>query len=95
MGVRPIQLWELAFPEPELHNVLKTIFPAGLPDMSKESLGRKLKMGVMKKLLCDTPLPEKIDAAAQPRAMYNNDFIAKYPIGLKKDNFLEDGTEEI
>ena len=92
LAMRPIQLWEIVFPEPELHNVLKTIFPEGL--QHDDGLFRKLQLTALRKMLKAEKMPKKIDEKALGRMMYNNSFIAKYPVGIKKDNY-KDGSEEL
>jgi len=86
VGVRPIQLYEIAFPEEHLEKMLATIKP---------SLFHKWEakfMFVLRKILKSKPIP-KISDDVLPMPIYK-DNIEIAGIGIKKDAY-KDGIEQI
>ena len=87
LGVRPIQLWEIAFPEEHLEEVLALVAP------NKGSWNKKLDkwLWVVRKALGLEPLPEDMPA---PKIIPTDINIEKMAIGIKKDKVI-DGIERI
>ena len=89
LGVRPIQLWEIALPKESLQEVMATIFKSQT-DIDN-SAGHK-QMMVFRKLLKAKKMPKLI--AKERRLMYNPETVARYPIGIKEDKGTwEKGTQ--
>ncbi len=86
LGVRPIQLWELAMPETALPVMTKTLW-GGNPEVPE--LKRKFAIGVMQKLLGAQNIP-KIDEGVPYRPIRKEN-VAIYPVGIKPDAYNEDG----
>lgn len=92
---RPIQLWEVGFPEDQLEEVLGMV---GLPNQEMYALKRYpfLNRWIkrIRKLLKlqEVPLPTKIYEHMQPNQF--DKAVAVFPIGLKKDEW-HDGIEQL
>ncbi len=79
LAMRPIQLWEVVFPETAMNEVLKTTFTTNPVDRKEFGLG----LGMVRKMLKVEPVP-KFDENAMGRIV-NKNFVAIYPIGIKRD----------
>ena len=79
LAVRPVQLFEIVFPEPCLQEVLQTVRP--LQFHSTQQSMRFLSNKLRQSLKLD-PIPE-YDKTRQIRVM--NPFVSVHVIGLKKD----------
>lgn len=88
LGVRPIRLYEIAFPEPCLNTVLELMQP--MPDMWNKGYMKYLFM--VKKILGLESLP-KIPPPSNTNALYRN-FVQCTGIGIKRDRY-EEGIELI
>ena len=95
-SVRPIQLWEMVFPEPALPNVMTTLFSDGNVRKSESEFsyaGRNDKyLWAMRKLLNSKPFP-KFDPKAIPLPLYKKN-IEIAGIGIKKDSYVN-GVEQL
>jgi len=86
LSVRPVQLFELVFPEEQLTNVMKTLGPcaAGL---------KGAKLLALRKALHATPLPKiEYDGILTKISKYA---VSKHYIGTKKDRYDENGDEQL
>lgn len=83
-ALRPIELWEYVFPEPQLDNVLTMLNIPETPSTASFGVGN-LKIAALRKMLGNgvQPIPKfkktKTHHFVDPRG------IAIYPIGIKKD----------
>jgi len=94
LAVRPIQLYELVFPEEALGEVQKTLWNKDPDYYPKEDNWKVTKlMQTMRKMLGATKMP-KIPKDARGRLLRNFD-VAIQPVGIKKDHFNEDEGREI
>ena len=90
LGVRPIRLYELAFPEEHLSNVLQKIQPSGSWNPAYDKY-----IAIIRKLMRLEKIPEV------PKADINNflyrDFVEATAIGVKRDSFMNPtkGIEQI
>ena len=82
LSVRPIQLYEIVFPEDQKDYVLSTINPMGWGTNPAVTLGRK---ALYKALGCDIP----VKPLNTPASLFSQVFNAVdvIPIGLKKDRW--------
>lgn len=88
LGVRPIQLYEIVFPDDQLDEVLKTVKPE-LPGYEKyKFLKGTIKM--ISKMLGLKPVPKWKDDG-QFRIL--NQHVAVHAVGIKEDRKDEDGCE--
>lgn len=85
LGVRPIQLWEIAFPD-EQGNYEKVLDLIG---KSEGKLNRP-KLAILRKALGAKPMRKHEFNAAHK---FNTWSIAKEYIGFREDERAEDGTE--
>ena len=79
LAVRPIQLWELAFPKDALFNVMNTVFPNG----TNVRWQFKMPLNSMRLALGAKKVP-KLKPEEMKRIVYFNN-IAVYPIGIRED----------
>ena len=86
LGVRPIQLWELALPETALPVMIKTLW-GGNPVVPEYK--RKFAIGAIQKMLGAQKLP-KIDKNVPYRPIRKEN-VAIYPVGIKPDVYNKDG----
>ena len=90
LAMRPIQLWEVVFPEDQLQTVLRTVFKVS-PDERKEL---KMPMAAMRKVLKLDKIPP-IDEKVRGRFVYT-DNIGLYPVGIRNDKYdPKDGKENL
>jgi len=90
LAMRPVQLWEVVFPEPALQTVLNTIWY----EQQNERKAFKMPFGMMRKALKLEKVPA-IDSKIPGRIVYKNN-VSAYAIGVKKDvTNIEDGHEEL
>lgn len=87
-AVRPIQLWELAFPKEHLNAVLGMIGYIGHPGNRPEL---KYPMWAMRKMLKAKELPV-LDMKKILRPRVRREFVATYPIGYREDQII--GADE-
>ena len=96
LAMRPIQLWEMVFPEESLGEVIATIRRD--PGGSANRLGYAKRFGLQKMLGCK-PIPKLLNLSKK-RIVYNHN-IAIEEIGIKKDRktterkFADDGRTEL
>jgi len=88
LAVRPVQLWELVFPESALGLVMKTVKPNY--GLDKDTLGG-LKKSVLRKALGAEPIPKDLDMSTT--MIVNKDNVHIEPIGIRKDTWNKDGLE--
>ena len=86
LGVRPIQLYEIVFPEPCLKDVLGVVQPYGYMgyDMKKYKL-------LIRKMLKLNKLPEERIPPTNPFMRTHIDCVG---LGLRKDRYIE-GIEDL
>lgn len=89
VGLRPIQLWEMSFPEGSMSNILKTIkFDGGFyPDTLKFRMMRN----ALKKALGLDDVPE-LDKDA-PKIPFNQEclkWVSVIPLGVRRDKLDHD-----
>lgn len=80
LAVRPVQFWEIVFPEPQLQSILNSLKPG----TSRHS--DKIMAAVLRKALKSKPIPE-IDPNAPCYPYYKSQWVQMIPIGIKKDKF--------
>lgn len=89
LGVRPIRLYEIAFPEGYLDNVLKLIRPdwdyGGKLDFCAMVLRKMLKLEKIPKYDANAPVGG---------TFFHRDHVAVTGIGIKRDNIIK-GIEKI
>lgn len=92
-SVRPIQLWEMVFPEPHLQAVMKTLFEGTTRNgnLSYSNLNDKY-LGMLRIALRADKFP-KLDPKALNLPVYKEN-IEVAGIGIKKDEY-RDGIERI
>lgn len=83
--VRPVQLWEVIFPEEHLDEVLNTIQPGVFHKFYEKYFG------ILRKIIKFDKIPKE-RAHTRRRLIYNKN-IEIVPIGIKKDKRNENGTE--
>jgi hypothetical protein len=86
LSVRPIQLWEICFPEPKLDLMLAT-----LKDKQIARIDEKLKF-LLRKMLHAEKIPE-LKTTLPELPLYKNNIEISL-IGIKKDEYKE-GIEQI
>jgi len=93
LAVRPIQLWELVFPEPSLPQMQKTLW-SNAEEMTPRPAFRP-GLFTIRKTLGAEKIPEyPKDPNILPRLIWRPNTCAVYPIGIKKDeNDKNDGHE--
>jgi hypothetical protein len=90
LAVRPIQLWELVYPEPCYAEVMRTVFPTGI----EVRPAFKTPLAVMRKILGAEKCPEYEKIGSYRITWVGN--VGTYPIGVKKDNYdPADGHEQL
>jgi hypothetical protein len=87
-AVRPIQLWELVFPEPQLQSVMKTLFENTTRHGLSYSHRNDKYLWALRKALNASKFPE-LDAKALAMPIYKNN-IEVAGIGIKKDQYKND-----
>jgi len=87
LAVRPIQLWEIVMPEPQLQVVMNTISTA----YGEAPSWKNPQLAILRKALRAKKLPEQ-DLSVGKRLVYNHN-VGVYPIGIKPDKFNEDGEQ--
>lgn len=87
LGVRPVRMYEISFPEPQLNTVLNLVKPTQSwnPNYDKYTWAMRKALGLNK-------IPEMV--VEDKFASFNHDWIDCTGIGLKKDRF-ENGIEMI
>tara|TARA_Y100000310_G_C20503544_1_gene725240 strand:- start:262 stop:672 length:411 start_codon:yes stop_codon:yes gene_type:complete len=90
LSVRPIQLWEVVFPEPCRDAVLNTLFKNG-KGKTQHSKHQKYLWTLRKALGCE-PIPYYEKNKIIP--VYDKN-IERVGIGIKKDKYYENGMEAI
>ncbi len=97
--VRPVQFWEIVFPEPQKDLVLRSILENNQGKMATPRLQKYLFP--LRKLLGCKPIPpydywkdEKLKTRMPFLPMYLNN-VEKIGIGIKEDYYREDGTEAL
>ena len=87
LGVRPIQLFEIVFPEPSLKEVLGTVWPYGYMGNGLE----KYQM-IFRKILKLDKIPPSKDITKN--TLFERKYIDCTGIGTRKDNII-DGEEQL
>ena len=85
LAVRPIQLWEVAFPKESFKEVCGTLHNS---TENRKDIG--LPMAALRKVLGAKKLP-KLDFTKIPRRLIYKEFVATYPIGYREDAIWKDG----
>ena len=80
LAMRPIQLWEVVFPEDQLQNVMATVETGELP---KQWKSKQKYLSVLRKVLGAKKLP-KLDPNAMKRLVYKTN-IQTALIGYRED----------
>jgi len=91
LAMRPLQLWEVVFPEPCLQEVMNTIWDSNVP-IKEQQFPYKLRLGALRKLLRAKKLPA-LDKSGLKRIV-RRDFVSCYPIGIKGDKYDENNKCE-
>lgn len=94
LAVRPIQLWELVFPEPTLNTVCKTLFDDTTTRNGMLTYHKRNQkyLWALRKALNSENIPNStLFSTALPMPIYKNN-IEIAGIGIKKDEY-KDGTE--
>ena len=93
-SIRPIQLWEVVFPEPELQKVMHTLFEGTTrPDAGLTYLKRNNKyLWALRKTLSSQQFPN-LDKTSLSMPIYKGN-IEVAGIGIKKDLY-KDGVEQL
>ena len=93
VAVRPIQLWEIVYPEEHNDLMLTTIFgnKQGAKGVTHQKKHRPF-VAMIRKWLGVKKLPDYDDKAALPIYKANTEFVG---IGVKEDYKLEDGTQAL
>ena len=91
MGVRPMQIWELVFPEDQLNTIMWTLWKT---KPSQDSNKIAIMSAGLRKVLGAKPYPEIEWPDEKKRIILpvHNEFIGILPIGIRKDHY-KDGTE--
>lgn len=91
-GVRPIQLWEMAFPKEHLKTVLSTVCPQ-FDNLTKQMHTKKEQflLNRLGKLLGANKIP-KMDLRQEPRRIVSYESIGIYPFGIREDANFEKGN---
>lgn len=86
LSIRPIQLYEVVFPESCKSEVLSTIYPSWNED--------NIKFKAMQLMLRKIVGGEEIDMTnIQPNDKLYRDFVGVIPISIRKDKYDKDGIE--
>ena len=87
LSVRPVQLFEIGFPEDQLEYVM-SIVGTGDYILKRYPILHKLA-NIFRKVfkLQKVPIPKKVNSIMQPNQV--NKAVAVIPIGLKKDKFVK------
>lgn len=99
VAMRPVQFWEVIFPEETRDTILNTLWPQDRKEVCKGHFGniatRKFKwiLDRIRKLLGAEPIPEDYKNVTHlPLYMHNVEFIG---VGIKKDARNKDGIERL
>ena len=90
LAMRPIQFWEVVFPKESLQTVMRTIWEK--QESMQERPEMKWPFKAIRRALHLKKIPE-IDPNIPKRIVYNQN-IGFYGIGIKEDNYQDDGTTE-
>ncbi len=90
LGVRPIQLWEIVFPESQLQTIMKTLFEDTTRGEFSYSRSHDKYLWALRKAFQASKFPD-LSQKALPLPIYKKN-ISVTGIGLKKD-FYRDGIE--
>ena len=93
LSVRPIQLWELGFPEPQLDVILRTLWE-GDPIPKHNTFSQKMRLEALRKMLQADKIPVYDKWKKGMRRPIWKDNVAIYPIGTKKDEMRSLGEYE-
>lgn len=88
LAMRPIQLWEVVFPEPCLNEVIRTLDP----EIQKNNKMPSIFTAGLRKSLGLKKAPDK-DLNIPPRPLFKG-WTQVELIGMKKDNYI-DGNEQL
>ena len=89
LGMRPIQLWEVVVPEDAIPQLCKSLW--GTNPTPRAEWKYKWQLGMLRNALGAKKIP-KFDEKLQSKIIYRQN-VGIYPIGIKEDNHMEDGTE--
>lgn len=91
LAVRPIELWELAFPKEHLNEIVATTCSQTSIPWSQDK-GKGFLVETMRLLLGAKKIPD-FDITKQPRRIVMRDCVGTYPIGIKEDGTWPEGHE--
>lgn len=86
-GVRPIQLWEVIFPEEHKDIMLNTLFDATAKGKTQHKKHNKY-LYALRKMLGIEPIPEYKTDQFMPISKANVEVVG---VGIKKDRYTEHG----
>ena len=89
MGVRPIRLYELAFPEPALDEIMRIVQPEPIWNSKYQKY-----LWMLNKMLKLDKMPALPEATNTTTNFFHRDFVNVTGIGCKKDKYT-DGIEMI
>ena len=89
LGVRPMQLWEFAFPKESLPVMLKTLCPGN----SFDPKTYKYKQLTALRLLLNAKKIPAMDLSQSPMRIIAKKSCAIYPIGIKEDGVWGSDTD--
>ena len=86
LAVRPVQIYEIVFPEDQLDEVLKTIKPQRVYTGGKYKYYQKM-IDMLGKLMGLKKVPEYVD---DKKFRIYAPYVAVHPIGIKQDRYDEE-----
>ena len=90
LQVRPIQLWEIVFPEANAEQAMRLMCPRHGWDERCKSLA-----AIVRKTLKTAKMPEKYNfPKGTPRGIPSSKWVSVIPIGMKKDVYKK-GIEQL
>jgi len=90
LAVRPIQLWELAFPKTALKEVLNTVMPIGVKELKFNDFRQKYATA-LRLMLKAKKVPEMDISNVQSIRLIRKDNLAIMPIGIREDKVWDHG----
>jgi len=81
-GVRPVQLWELAFPEQHLQTIMRTLWDESMPEYSSTKF--KLPLAALRKILKLKKVPE-LDVKHPVKLPIYKMNVGIHPVGIHED----------
>jgi len=92
LNVRPVQLWELAFPKEHFKLVLNTIAPT-----FNNTDGRQREMKLLQNLrfLLNAKKIPLMDLTNEPRRIVRGEAVGTYPFAIKDDQVWKEGEKNL